>query len=325
MFEYDHTRVADLTVKEVVWEPEMPSVGDTVTFGVAIENLGEASARSFHVSFGDKSSVWQPIEKLISSELAAGQTVTVYFEWPADVDRHQFVVVADSLEEVIESSEDNNEHTVDYDATIVADLVVSNIKWSPTSPSLDERVAIEVTIRNIGQGGSEQFTVSLAIDGTHYRNRRVDGVGAGKSVDVEFDWNAQAGPHTFAATADSEGAVSETQEDNNTRTVAYDDTALAELKVERGVVSVSPESPVAGDEVTIGLRVLNRSRASSGRFTVSLYVGGSNQPHSSERIGSLEEGRIRICALHMAGQARLSQFPRGRRFRRRRGGVGRTQ
>ena len=287
-FQYDHTRVADLIVRGINWEPENPSVGETVTFGVEVENVGEATAEDFHVRFGDESSVWQPIEKVVSDDLAPGQIFSVYFEWPADAYPHQFVVVADSREVVIESSEDNNEHTVEFGATIVADLVVSNITWSPSSPFLDQKVTIKVTVRNMGQGDSDQFIVSLSIDGTHDRERRVDGLDAGQPVEVRFGWDAEAGPHRFTATADSEGAIAETEEGNNIRSVEYDDTALADLTVQQEVVSVNPESPSAGDNVTIGLTVLNRSRVSSGRFTVSLYVDGSSQPYSSSSIGSLD-------------------------------------
>ena len=204
-FAYDHTRLADLIVREIAWEPEKPSVGDKVTFEAIIDNLGQASARGFHVSFGDRSSVWQPMVKIVSGELGAGQTTKVYFEWPADADRHQFVVVADSRGEVIESSEDNNELTVEYGATVVADLVVNSIKWNPARPALNESVTIEITVKNTGQGGSEGFIVSLAIDGTHYRKRQLDGLDVGQSVDVRFGWDAEAGPHRFTATADSEG------------------------------------------------------------------------------------------------------------------------
>ncbi len=285
---YDHTRLADLTVKEISWEPAKPEVGDTVTFGVVIENVGEAPAQNFSVSFRDMESVWQPMEKTVSGELGAGGTTKLYFEWPADADPHKFVAAADSRGEVIESDEDNNEHSVEYAATVVADLSISGITWNPANPSLGERVIIEATVKNTGQGGSEWFMVSLAIDGKHSARSRVDGLDPGQSADVRFGWDAEAGPHKFTATADSDGAITETSEDNNEHSVDYDATELADLSVERGVVSVNPDSPTVGDDVTIGLTVLNRSRVSSGRFAVSLYVGRSNQPYGSESVGSID-------------------------------------
>ena len=81
-FGYDHTRMAVLRVRSVDWQPESPSVGDTVTFRITVENRGDAPAGDFHVSFRDKSSVWPAIEKAVSHNIAAGQSTTVNFEWP---------------------------------------------------------------------------------------------------------------------------------------------------------------------------------------------------------------------------------------------------
>ena len=145
-----------------------------------------------------------------------------------------------------------------------------------------------MTVKNTGQGGSELFMVRLDIDGAHHANSRVDGLNVGQSTEVRFRWDAKEGAHKFTATADSDGAIAETSEDNNTLSVDYDATELADLVVDGRVVSVSPDNPTAGDEVTIGLRVVNRSMVSSGRFVVSLYRGGSNQPISSESIGSID-------------------------------------
>ena len=159
-FEYGGARAADLIVKSADWKPESPSVGDTVTFGVVIENRGDAAAQGFHVSFRDRSSVWSPMEGMVPSGLAAGRNTTVTFEWPADADPHEFMIVADSRDEVIESDEDNNELTIDYGATVVADLIVSKVASSPRSPSVDEDTTIRVTIENNGQGSAGSFIVN---------------------------------------------------------------------------------------------------------------------------------------------------------------------
>ena len=289
MFEYDDTRVADLIVSVTGWEPENPSVGDTVTFGVLVENRGDAAAQDFHVSFRDQSSVWPPMEKMASGDLAAGRKTTVSFEWPADADPHQFVVVADSRKEVTESDEDNNEHTFDYDATVAADLVVSSITASPRRPSVDEDTTIKVTVNNKGQGRSGSSILSLTIAGpdgeVDQSNRRLEEIAAGGFRILEFQWEAKAGSHTFTAAVDSRGVVAETDESNNVLTEEIV-TALSDLIVTE--VQVYNLSPSAGDEVEIGVRVQNVGRGNSGRFTISLYIDGADQPHGSERIGSLD-------------------------------------
>ena len=77
------------------------------------------------------SSVWPAIEKVVSGNIAAGQSTTVNFEWPADADPHEFAAVADSRAEVTESNEDDNELSVHYASTVAADLVVSRVSASP--------------------------------------------------------------------------------------------------------------------------------------------------------------------------------------------------
>ena len=196
-FVYDATRVADLRVRSVDWRPENPSVGDTVTFTVTIENRGDASARDFHVSFRDTSSVWPPIEVMVSDNIGAGQSATVNFNWPADADPHQFEIVSDSREEVTESNEDNNHFTIDYAATVAADLTVTRVSATPRSPSIDEDMIIRVYIANKGKGRAVSFRVTLNISGPDSpsgevnKNKRVDRLDAGTSSAAGVSMDSQ--------------------------------------------------------------------------------------------------------------------------------------
>ena len=288
-FVYDDTRVADLRVRSVQWQPENPSVGDTVAFMVTIENRGDASARDFHVSFRDTSSVWPPIERVVSVNIGAGQSTTVNFDWPADADPHQFEIVTDSRAEVTESNEDNNDFTIDYAATVAADLVVTRVSASPRRPSVDEATTVNVSIRNEGQGRAAPFIVTLIVAGpdgvSRDTNRRVDELAAGATRSLEFPWTARAGAHTFTATADSRGAITETDESNNVleETVV---TALSDLRVTE--VHFDRPNPSAGASVEVGVRIENGGRGGSRRFTAALYIGGVDEPYDTTRIGSLE-------------------------------------
>ena len=288
-FEYNDTRVADLRVRSVDWQPESPLVGDTVMFEVTIKNRGDAPARDFRVSFRDTSSVWPALEKMVSGEVGPGQSSTVNFEWHADADPHQFEVVTDSRAEVIESNEDNNVRTVDYAATVATDLVFTRIVSTPRSPSVDEDTTIKATIKNEGPGRAGAFTVTLNISGSDgvldKVNRRVDGLATGASKTLEFPWKARAGTHTFTAAADSRGVIAETDESNNIleRTVV---TALPDLTVTE--VQFDSLNPTAGDDVVVGARIENVGRGKSGRFTVRLYVVGEDKPQESVRIRPLE-------------------------------------
>lgn len=290
-FRYDNTRVADLKVRAIDWSPERPSVGDTVSFEVTIDNQGDAPAGDFHVSFWDTSSVWPAMEKVLSGELGAGRTATVGFEWPADADQHQFVVVVDSREQITESDEGNNEYTIDYAATVIADLTVSRIVSSPRSPSVDEDSTIKVTIKNEGPGGSGPFIVTLRITGQagllDESNRRVDSLDAGASRTLEFAWTARAGTHTVTAKVDSREVIAETDESNN----ELEDTvitALADLVVTE--VHFDASNLSEGDVVEIGIRIANKGGGDSRRSVAELRVIGEDEPYDSVVVGSLESG-----------------------------------
>ena len=263
-----------------------------VTFNVTVENQGDARAQPFHVSFRDKSSVWPPMERE-AGKVRSGQNTTVRFEWPAEADPHQFVVVTDSRNEVTESNENNNEHTFDYDATVAADLVVSGIASSPRRPSVDENTTIKVTVKNEGQGRSGSSILSLTIAGpdgeVNQSNSRVQEIDAGASRTLEFQWKARAGSHKLSAVVDARGVITEIDESNNTleETIV---TALSDLVVTD--VQIDNREPLVGDEVWVWVSVENVGRGNSGRFLVSLHVDGENEPYESATIASLERNEV---------------------------------
>ena len=289
VFQYGGGRAADLVVRSIDWRPERPSVGDTVTFSAVIENLGEAAARDFHVSFRDKSGVWPPMENMFSGDMGAGHNTTVSFQWPADADPHEFAVVADSRGEVTESNEDNNELTVSYDATAASDLTVSSILLNPPKPSIGEDTTIDVTIRNEGLGRTGSFILRLSVYGPDGKliqdstsRRRVEEVSAGASKTEQFSWEAMHGSHEIRAYVDSDEDIPETNESNNVlseRVVPL----LPDLVV--GEVTLDNESPAVRDRVNVSVRVDNIGAGNSGRFYVSLYVDG--EFYVFERINSL--------------------------------------
>ena len=151
--------------------------------------------------------------------LGAGQTARVSFEWPADAVPHQFVAVADSLEEVIESIEDNNEHTVEYNATALADLIVTDIAWEPERPVIREEVTVTVTLQNAGDGDALDSDVRLFIDDKqHGAAATLPNLSSKDSDKVTFIWTAEVGTHTFSADVDHDNRVVESTKPTTHRT-----------------------------------------------------------------------------------------------------------
>jgi hypothetical protein len=115
------------------------------------------------------------------------------------------------------------------------DLVVTAVGWSPEDPAAGTAVTFTATIRNAGSEPTPAGTavvVSFAVDGTvvSWTGGDTSQLLPGESRTVTATagtagatWTAVPGDHQVVARADSEGAVAEGDEDDN--------TGAADLKV----------------------------------------------------------------------------------------------
>ncbi|RLE28770.1 hypothetical protein DRJ54_05925 [Candidatus Acetothermia bacterium] len=98
------------------------------------------------------------------------------------------------------------------------DLVIQNITYSPSSPTVGSTVTFQATVRN--QGGAPAGAFYLRLEGASgHRNSYISGLGAGASHTVTLSLPLSTSPETFTATADYYGQVAESDEANNTRQV----------------------------------------------------------------------------------------------------------
>ena len=216
--------MADLIVEELTWNPQLPSVGHEVTFTVAVRNQGRGRAAPSPAYLyltliiyldGQVTPTWT-VNLL---EVEAGQRVTATFSWTAVAGLHKFRAVAEGRSEVPEANETNNEWLLEYDATLLADLIVESLTWSPVTPSVGDVVTMSLTVRNKGLGSSRASTVSVFLDGgaAPLQNLRFSVLQPGESSTATFLWETLAGSHTFKAVADSGAEIPESDETNNER------------------------------------------------------------------------------------------------------------
>ena len=97
------------------------------------------------------------------------------------------------------------------------DLVIANITWSPTNPTVGSTVNFTVTVRNQGTTSAGSFVVRLQGVGPS-QDRTVSSLGAGSQTNLMFSLPLSTSPETFTATADVFNQVSESDETNNTAT-----------------------------------------------------------------------------------------------------------
>ena len=137
----------DLIIQEITWSPEVPSAGQTVTFTVVVTNQGKASAVNFYVYYYVDGS-YKDSDYLT---LSAGATKMVSFTWSAETGTHTIKAVADYTDLVAESNESNNALEITFSGTLLPDLIIQDITWSPTNPSSGHQyITFTVTVKNQG-------------------------------------------------------------------------------------------------------------------------------------------------------------------------------
>ncbi|MDD5763517.1 MAG: PKD domain-containing protein, partial [Candidatus Bipolaricaulis anaerobius] len=211
------TAQPDLIVDAITYSPPTPTLGSTVTFQVTVRNQGSASAGSFVVRLQGVG----PSQDQSVASLAAGASVTRTFTLPLSTSPETFTATADANGQVSESDEANNTRPVTITAAgpvARPDLVVDNVTYSPTTPTLGQTVTFQVTVRNQGTASAGSFVLRLQ-GVASYQDATVSSLAAGASTMRTFTLPLSTSPETFTATADVFGQVTESDEANNTRPV----------------------------------------------------------------------------------------------------------
>jgi hypothetical protein len=98
------------------------------------------------------------------------------------------------------------------------DLTISAVKVNGRVP--DGKDAVIVTVKNAGKDEVGSFAVRLAVEGGETIEESVKGLEAGKEREVRFEnVRLKNGAHKLAVTLDPDGAVAESNEDDNGREV----------------------------------------------------------------------------------------------------------
>jgi uncharacterized repeat protein (TIGR01451 family) len=152
------TGVADLAFQNVVWAPQNPSKYDTVTCNVTVINQGQGRADAWYLAYFLDGTLGSTI---LGSSLEPEASVNMTFSWQTTKDEHDIRIVLDYYNNEIETDETNNEYTLSL-TTLVPDLIVSDISWSPTNPGAGDNVIFTVKIKNQGSGRAASSTAGLS-------------------------------------------------------------------------------------------------------------------------------------------------------------------
>ena len=168
--------LADLIVvrESFRWEPSSPSVGDPVKFLITVVNQGGGDAVASTLAYavdGASNSDWV----VDVPAVPAGRSSTVEFEWLAQPGTFNFSLMADSTDFVNETAERNNdENGLAFSGTLLADLVVEEMTWHPTSPPMGEVVTFSGIVRNRGEGRADASMVHFYFNDEMVAERELD-------------------------------------------------------------------------------------------------------------------------------------------------------
>ncbi len=210
--------LADLFVESITWDPPNPSQNDPVTVSVVVRNRGPGASSISRTDYFVGGGTSRFGDDLIS-RLEAGESATETFIWTALPGAFEFRVVADAESDVEEVDETDNERLAFFGGTLLPNLAIESISWTPEVPQAGDSVIIDVTIVNQGAGHAlgSHITFSLGTGPTGIFERFVSAMRPGERTTESYIWEANGGIHTFTVRVDSRELVTEVNEDDNQR------------------------------------------------------------------------------------------------------------
>ncbi|MCK4637277.1 MAG: hypothetical protein KAT49_05300 [Methanomicrobia archaeon] len=231
----------DLTIKLIIDQPA-PRVGDTVFVTTVVSNEGEGDVLDPFITdfLVDGKTV---DSKDCHKKLKPGESVIFNFQTIfTEPGEHTIKVVADNMDTVVESNEDNNEEETSI-TVLGPDLTITKVYLLKEVYEGDSAM-IYIEVSNIGVTEASGFTVTLSIFEDVYESG-VIALGAGEKMNVTYHYTFPSpGIYTFEAIVDPWNIVHESNEENNTKVFNINvkekllpDLAVSYLKVYYSVVT----------------------------------------------------------------------------------------
>ncbi|AQA10687.1 CARDB domain-containing protein [Streptomyces malaysiensis] len=179
------------------------------------------------------------------------------------------------------------------------DLTVTELTWSPESPSEADAVTVEATVRNAGTAAAPATTVNVSLEGTVAGTGAVGALAPDASVKVPVKVGKRPmGSYTVSAVVDPADTVAELDNTNNSRNAAsklvVGQAPGPDLEVTG--ITTNPSSPAVGAKVTFTVAVHNRGTSTVPAGSVTrLTVGGTTLNGTT---GSIPAGGTAAVAIN---------------------------
>lgn len=277
----------DLEIDSFEVEPEGSTLGTQVTATAVIHNTGPGHAAQFGVSF------WQhrPTSPPDTSDRDRLDTVTSLGAYTSVERQYSFMpstagtfhawVWVDSNGDVPESDETDNKATDVYYVASAPDLVIDLLSITPDPPLLGTEITLTVRERNLGPADAAGHVLAA------WRHRSTEPSPTSRG---DYEWAVIGlgpddtatrtaaftpgfpGARTAWAHADSQNALSEVSETNNTASCPYtvaDNPDLPDLRFT--LMAVYPQNSTLGQELQGDVHFRNGGNMAAGPFRIAFW------------------------------------------------------
>jgi VCBS repeat-containing protein len=151
-----------------------------------------------------------------------------------------------------------------------ADLIVESVIFSPTSPTTNDYVTVNYTVKNIGTATAGNSVLNVTLDGSLRSRQGIGSLAPGASTTVSTTDSLSAGNHTFVAYADADLAVTESNEANNENSAIVTVTQFTPLNY----TLIASPSLITFSSGGSGTSTINVTRISGSNENVDLTASG---------------------------------------------------
>ena len=167
------------------------------------------------------------------------------------------------------------------------DLTVLGVNISKETIRDGEIIIFNATVKNVGTEDIEgNFYVRFEVDGIYVGKNMVSGLSAGSVAHVTQSWEAVAGNHTLKVYVDESDLIRETNESNNTLTIAIPEIPYPDLVISS--LTVPTDDFNDGDVITLRAEVKNIGNDTLRVFYVGFKVDGNLI--GTQRVAGLSNG-----------------------------------
>jgi subtilase family serine protease len=226
----------DLIVQNFHWSTNNELASNEINCTVTVKNIGTGAAGNNQLAYNFEGT--PPLTKALQP-IPAGQTAELSFTSILSPGTHTAYIIVDSGEDIAELIEDNNDKSFTI-STIVPDLVVRTITWSPLDAKIGDTITVTTKVENQGIAKASNLRMSLLVDGVEADFLDIAEIDLDTIGSADFLWKVTAGQHEISVLANSDNSVLESNMSNNlkSRAISFENPTVP-VKKSSGLPVVS--------------------------------------------------------------------------------------